>query len=249
MEDCVFMQQRSWSAGGAGEPTLGRLMDEELELLKNFDEIFCISYDEKLMYEKFTGKSIHFIPHLQREGAIKSNIPINARKWDVMYVGANNPFNNEGINWFVKEVCPHLDKHLRMVFVGSAISSLEVKPSNVDLVYFASDLEEIYNNAKITICPMFRGTGMKIKVVESMARGLPVVCTERGLDGMPDKTKCGCLASQDASGFARHINRLLSEGEFYNRTAESISRYYDDVFKRSKYVELLKKELSGEQNK
>ena len=243
MEDCIFLQQHTWGLGDTGNTTLGRLMDEELELLKNFDEIFCISHDEKLMYEKFTGKTMHFVPHLQPSGVTKSSIPINERKWDVMYVGAGNPYNIEGINWFAREVYPLLNKNLRMVFIGSVLGALDVRHSNIDLIHFAPSLNEMYNNSKITICPMFRGTGMKIKVVESMARGLPVVCNDRGVDGMPDKTKSGCLVSQDAQGFAGHINRLLNDSSFYNETVKNIEDYYGHIFSRNIYIELLKKIL------
>jgi len=240
MEDCLFLQLFFW--GGGNNPksvTLGKMMDEELSRLKHFDEIICISHDEKLMYEKLTRRDINFVPHLQSNNVTKSSIALKDRKWDVMYVGAANPFNIEGMNWFVKEVYPYLSKDIRFVFVGSATGSLVAKYPNIETIHFAENLDEIYDNVKITICPMFMGTGMKIKVVESMARGLPVVCNDRGVDGFPDKTKSGCLVTQDAKEFAGYVNCLLSDEPFYYKTATDIALYYEELFDHEKYINLL----------
>ena len=114
--------------------------------------------------------------------------PVELRKWDVGFVGFNNPFNVEGMNWFVKEVIPYLDPELRIVFIGSMTKELKHHPASVDVLLMPS-LAEVFEDVKVNICPMFRGTGMKIKVVEAMARGLPTVCNERGVDGFPDKFK------------------------------------------------------------
>lgn len=242
MEDSVFLQQYFWDSNKP-EITLGKLLDEEIERLKLFNDIFCISYDEKIMHEKLTGKVAHFLPHMNTGEVRRITFPLEKKKWDIMFVGFNNPFNVDGLNWFVKDVYPLLNKGLRLVFVGSVTEKLEVTHSNIDIISYAPDLDEIYNNVKLTICPMFRGTGMKIKVVESMARGIPIVCNARGVDGFPDKTMCGCLVTEDAKEFADYINRLLTDTEFYREVSETLIRYYNLTFNRDRYKELLKKVL------
>ena len=87
---------------------------------------------------------------------------------------------------------------------------------------------------------MFRGTGIKIKVVESMENGLPVVCTERGVDGLPDKTECGCLVAEDEKDFAEYINKLISDEKFYNEVSQKIKNYYNKIFDREKNKDKLK---------
>jgi len=240
MEDSMFLQQYSWDYKNNPSLTLGKLLDEELDRLKFFDEIFCISYDEKIMYEKFIGKEIHFLPHIQPESIQKANTPLETRKWDVMFLGFNNPFNVEGMNWFVKEVYPHLNPKLKLVFVGSATYELETTHSNIDIIPFAPDLDEIFDNTKVSICPMFRGTGMKIKVVESMAKGIPIVCNERGIDGFPDKMRCGCFVTQDPTEFAEYLNKLVTDQAFYKNAVSEINEYYGMLFNRSKYLKDLK---------
>lgn len=237
MEDCMFLQQASW--GLENGVTIGKLMDEEIEKIKLFDDIFCISYDEKIMYEKLSGKTIRFLPHLMPGDTKVVSTPVEKRKWDAAFVGFNNPFNVEGLNWFVDEVCPYLDSDIRVVFVGSMTRELKHVPSCADVIPFAPSLEDLFDDVKINICPMFRGTGMKIKVVEAMARGLPTVCNDRGVDGFPDKLQTGCLVTQDAREFADYINRLSKDRKFYNEKTEQTKRYYRELFDVEKYGEML----------
>ena len=239
MEDSMFIQQYSWDKGQTKGLTIGRLMDEEIERLKCFDEIFCISNDEKIFYEKITGRYIHFLPHLLPENYPQVTTPLSERRWDVFFIGFNNPFNEEGLHWFLDKVYPLLNKELKILLVGSVTKTIDIKYGNVDIISFAPNLEEIYNQVKVTVCPMFRGTGMKIKVVEAMAKGVPIVCNERGVDGLPDKYLNGCLVTQDETDFAAYINRLCCDKDYYNDQSSQIKEYYNKVFCISKYQKLL----------
>ena len=78
------------------------------------------------------------------------------------------------------------------------------------------DLQEFYDNARITICPMLSGTGVKIKVLESLSNNLPVVTNTRGVDGLSQKNDNGCLVTDDAKEFAGYIEILLKNDELYD---------------------------------
>ena len=236
MEDSMFLQQYSWDKNNNKDLTLGKLIDEEIERLKYFDEYFCISYDEKIFYEKLVERKMNFLPHISSDfGKESESKPLNKRKWDVFFIGFNNPFNVEGLNWFLSEVYLYLDKNLRILLVGSATKEIHVSYTNVDIIQFVPNLDDVFKDIKVSVCPMFKGTGMKIKVVESMEKGIPVVCNERGVDGLPDKTECGCLVTEDPKEFAEYINKLVKDKEFYDEISEKIRKYYDKIFDREKY--------------
>lgn len=242
MEDSMFLQQYSWDKDRLPGITLGKLLDEELQRMSVFDDIFCISNDEKIMYGKLLGKDIHFLPHLIEEEPVLSAVPVNERKWDIYFIGFNNPFNAEGLEWFLDKVYPLLDKKLKIVLVGSVTKAVKIpQADNIEVISFAERLEDIYDNSKLLICPMFQGTGMKIKVVEAMSRGIPVVCNERGVDGLPDKSMSGCLVTQDPQEFADHINHLLDDQAFFEKKAREIKDYYDVTFDRNRALEEMRK--------
>ncbi len=241
MEDSMFLQQYSWDKNSNKNLTLGKLIDEEIERLKYFDEYFCISYDEKIFYEKLIERKMNFLPHISSNFGKEFELkPLNKRKWDIFFIGFNNPFNVEGLNWFLSEVYPHLDKNIRILLVGSVTKEIHVSYQNVDIVQFVPNLDDIFKDIKVSICPMFKGTGMKIKVVESMEKGIPVVCNERGVDGLPDKTECGCLVTEDAKKFAEYINKLIENENFYNEVSQKIKNYYNKIFNRETYKTVIK---------
>jgi len=240
MEDCSFLQQHSFGDSA----TLGTLLDEELTRLNYVDEIVCISYDEKIMYEKLTGRDVHFLPHLMGDHIPVTATDVKTRKWDAFFVGFNNPFNVEGVQWYLDCVVPLLPEDFKTVIVGSVTKELEAIPDNADVIPFAEDLEDIYNNGKICICPMFRGTGMKIKVVEAMAHGIPIVCNSRGVDGLPDKTVSGCIVTNDAAEFANAVNRLVRDSAFYQEKVAQVRAYYRSTFDRERYIKVLREIMS-----
>jgi len=48
----MFLQQYAWDKDRIKGISLGKLMDEEIARIRYFDEIFCISNDERIFYEK-----------------------------------------------------------------------------------------------------------------------------------------------------------------------------------------------------
>lgn len=242
MEDSMFLQQYSWDKGKIPGISLGKLLDEELERINVFDDIFCISNDEKIMYGKLIGRDIQFLPHIIEEEPKISEIPLDKRKWDVYFIGFNNPFNAEGLSWFLEKVYPLLDERIKIVLVGSVTKAVDIpKKDNIEVIPFAESLDDIYDNSKICICPMFQGTGMKIKVVEAMSKGIPVVCNERGVDGLPDKSMSGCLVTQEPECFASYIHKLLSDQEYYYTVSETSKEYYSKIFDRQEALRKIKK--------
>src|SRR3546814_6858906 len=80
------------------------------------------------------------------------------------------------------------------------------------------------------MCPMLGGTGVKVKVVEALSYGLPVVCTRRGVDGLPNKSRNGCLVSDEASQFARNIISLLQDQTLYSEQSRLAAELFSSHF-------------------
>lgn len=246
MEDSIFFQQCAIERHSRLRlTTAGKLLDSDLEMVKIFDLVVCISKDEQLFYDRMLQNKVKFIPHLIQQRPAKSNKPKGERKWDAFFIGFANPYNEEGIRWFLDEVYPHLDKNLNILLAGSATKCIDRSYDNVEVISFIEDLDAAYDDVKVVLCPMLHGTGMKIKVVEALARGLPVVCTDRGVDGLPDKTMSGCLSTQDPKEFANYVNRLCANSSYYETMSDRAWQYYSEVFDKAHYVQLLKDALQG----
>ncbi|MGJ8592703.1 MAG: glycosyltransferase [Aquaticitalea sp.] len=206
---------------------LGTYISTEMKLLDIADRIWAISSDEKYIYEQFLTSTVDLIPHTL-EAAKSENVP---KDIDIIYVASNNEHNRKGATWFFENVYPNLSKSLSITVVGKICEEV---PDFVNLtkLEYVENLTDIYNRSRISLCPMFSGTGLKIKVVEALSHSIPVVCNERGVDGLLNKTKNGCLVTNSANEFREFIERLLNDSDFYALQSKLARDFYSKTLSK-----------------
>jgi len=203
---------------------LGKFFETEMELLRLFDEVLVISNEEKYLFSQFVNKKVSLVTHPLPNHFSESN---TEKKCDIIYLGSNNDHNIKGANWFFKKVYPLLPANIKILAIGGVTDSIADYP-NVEKIRFAENLDTYYAQSKIAICPIFSGTGLKIKVIEGLSYGLPIVSNEKGADGMTNKTNNGCLFTDDANQFASSIQQLLSDESYYDAIAAVGRKYFSE---------------------
>lgn len=127
--------------------------------------------------------------------------------------------NWNGLAWFIRDVWPLvLDRfpEIRLLVVGrgsppeSLRNSLESDP-RVDLIGQVDDVVPYYRQALISIVPLCMGSGTRLKVLEAMALGTPVVSTNVGAEGISCIPDTHLLIANDSHSFAEAIYRLIDE--------------------------------------
>lgn len=200
---------------------IGQSFKEEIRRISLFDIALAISIEEQYIFSQFCKNRVLLAPMmLDRPKSIYS---INEKSFDLIYVASDNVHNQKAANWFFNEVYPLLPGNIQICVIGQINEHLSIKATNIVAVNFAEDLSIYYQNAKIALCPMLTGTGTKIKVVEALSYGLPIVCNTRGIDGLINKTDNGCLVSDDPVEFANNIIKLLTDESEYKKQAENAS--------------------------
>jgi glycosyltransferase involved in cell wall biosynthesis len=82
---------------------------------------------------------------------------------------------------------PRLRKNgYEVVVAGRGSEALVTPPSGIQLMGTVGDVEEFYQGVAFTLAPIRKGGGMKVKVLESLAHGIPVVGTSFSFEGFPD---------------------------------------------------------------
>lgn len=201
---------------------LGKYFQKEIEIISRFDKIFVISAEENYLFSQFVKKEVVTVSHLIEN---KFEVVSENKKFDLIYVASSNLHNIESANWFFNEVFPLLNEGLRMVVIGK-ICEFIPDLDNVSKLPFVENLDEFYSTSKLAICPVLSGTGLKIKVIEALSFGLPVICNSRGVDGLANKTNNGCMVSDVAKEFASNIELLINNKEVYAEVSNYAKEYF-----------------------
>lgn len=208
---------------------LGRAVEEEVRRLKLFDQIWTVSSDELYFFNQFLPGKAVFIPVMRN----KPSLSPASLMFDMIYVASHNDYNRQSADWFFTQVFPLLSKGSRILVVGKITAFIDNHPG-ITKIPFADNLDECYAKAKIAVCPMLGGTGIKVKVVEALSHSKPVVCTPHGVDGLPNKYDNGCMVTSSPQKFASMILQLLNNNDLYNKLSSQADRTFDNFFRQEK---------------
>jgi len=141
----------------------------------------------------------------------------------LMYVGflGWEP-NSQGLLWFIDKVWPQLVKrHPDLLFdiVGKnpdpRLQQVVAQHKGISLKGFVPDLQEIYRDSRVSVAPLLFGSGMKVKVLDAMARGMPTVTTSVGAEGIDLEPGKHLLVADEPAAMAASIDCLLTDSELW----------------------------------
>lgn len=97
---------------------------------------------------------------------------------------------------------------------------LNLKSDSVEVTGFVEDISIYYNKASVVVAPLRFGAGTQNKVLEALAMGVPVVCSNIGFNGLGIENGEGAFMETEEEGFVNKIIELLSSQELRERTGE-----------------------------
>jgi glycosyltransferase involved in cell wall biosynthesis len=128
------------------------------------------------------------------------------------YLGSNTAINVRGLQWFLREVWPHVRSRLpkaELWVAGTVCDKCEPSPG-VQIRGKISHLADFYRECPVLINPVRAGTGISIKTIEALMHGRPVVSTRVGVEGMEAFLGHGLFVCDSADEFANTAVNLLS---------------------------------------
>lgn len=232
-----FATMYNFQLSGKKEFRLGRMFESEVKGISKFDYALSISEEESLILGQFCPDTafIDLPVFYERRPEAASE-----KKYDLLFVGSDNPFNRKGLEWFMEKVYPLLAPGVKIAIVGKAGRFVE-KKRGIDIVEQAESLDEFYSGSRLVFCPLKGGTGLKVKVIEALSYGMPVVTTSWGLRGILKKEENGCLVADDEHGFAAAITEFLRDNDKYRQ----IRLQAESFFMKSYSKEVCHKKLDG----
>lgn len=184
------------------------------------DKLLHVSYDE---YKKYTAKFRElehlFLPVSLNINDIKKFKSKNNK--NVLFIGSLfMPNNLEGLKWFLNKVHNNIlneEPSYKLIIAGNTIGvNLEELNSffsayrNIFFVPSPEDLDVLYEGARVFINPMLSGAGVKVKTINAIKEGLPVVSTIIGNEGTGMIDQKEIFVTNDPKTFKEYIILLLN---------------------------------------
>lgn len=170
-----------------------KLKKYEMRICSKFDKVIMLSKEDKdcLLKEGYTKQNITIIP-IAVETKVKRKTQYNKNGIkNILFMGTMTWYPNEqGILWFIDNVWKCIkekNEEMNLYVVGKSPSNELLSRQKIDGVIITGYVNDIYDyiqKCDVCIVPLFIGGGMRVKILESMAKGIPCISTSIGAEGI-----------------------------------------------------------------
>ena len=174
---------------------------------------------------------------------------IENRKGILFVGGFEHTPNTDGVIWFVQEILPMIRKQGVMdcvYLVGSKPTEAVKKLEREDVIVtgYVSDerLDELYQKCRVAVLPLRFGAGMKGKLLEAMQKGIPVVTTSIGAEGLMNAEGIFGIADIE-DDFAREVIRVIQDTDLACQYSKKEQNYIREYFGSDVIEKLLKEQF------
>lgn len=161
--------------------------------------------------------------------------------------------NQEGINWFMDNCWPQIHEKypdLKFYVAGRNAPAWLIQKLDVKNVKFEGEVEDAYqfmNSKSIMIAPLLSGSGMRIKIIEGMALGKPIVTTTIGTEGISTESGKNIMLADEPDQFVNAVSDLINNQEYFQLISKNAIEYihekFDNLASSSALVEFYKKHI------
>jgi glycosyltransferase involved in cell wall biosynthesis len=162
------------------------------------------------------------------------------------------PLNRNAVRWYVQKVHPMLAEMpgYKLVLAGNTQSKntdwlrqLVSSFRNIELQFDVADPHCLYESSSVFINPMLEGAGVKLKTINAIEAGLPVVTTSVGNEGTGLQHGMHLLVADEATSFCQGVRLLLEDRERGSRIATAAQDFLRKNYDHSALLERYFSEL------
>jgi O-antigen biosynthesis protein len=198
-----------------------RALRYELGALPGFDQVqVCTPANRDYL--------LTFLPRIAPKVAAGLRAGIDARRYDfrntgrepftMLFVGSfkHDP-NRVAMDWFAHNVMPLIlerEPRAKLIVSGSDPPPVHAYPDfggALQLVGYVDDVREPLSRYSVFVCPILSGSGVRVKLLEAFAAGIPVVSTRVGAEGLAADDGAICRLADDPAGFAARVLELFGD--------------------------------------
>ena len=180
----------------------------ERKVMKNNDAIVTFSdKDCQIIKQEFGYKS--FPTNFFLNPKVIAANPVKDSDYFVFFGGWSRYDNYEALYWFLEKVIINLSDNFRYKIIGGGlpetVKAEVAKHTNMEYLGFVDDPYPIIANAKAEIAPLHYGAGVKVKCIEALGCGTPIIGTEVAFEGISERYKDLMILANTPEEYVRAI--------------------------------------------
>lgn len=210
----------------------------EIAVVPAFERCFLISPDEvAILRERSQQQNIHTLRLLLPPApAVASRAPFARGKYFVFLGDLKLAHNHVSILDFIQRAGARLREMLpdyQVLIAGKGaneeLSAICAQHPNFKLMGFVPDLQELLGGSAGLIAPLLFGSGVKIKCIDALKLGVPIVATEFGVEGLGLTADINYFHASSTEIFVQQMLRLTDPAE-YARIAAASRLWFEENY-------------------
>jgi len=197
----------------------------ELSVMHASDVVWVTSTHERDVLAGYDSSlHVEIVPNIHR---VHRHVPPFADRQHLLFIGGfRHPPNEDAVQYFVSEILPLVTERLpqvQLLIVGSHVPPhiADLESAHVRVLGYVKDVEPIIATCRLSVAPLRYGAGVKGKISQSLAYGLPVVTTPVGAEGMHLADGEHAIVAATAREFAARLVDAYNDEALWNRLSEN----------------------------
>lgn len=210
-----------------------KLAQYEKKMVPQFDAVLPISRTDEQWAREFTTKPIHYLPagfYFTKETIKVENgrnfFHIGSMEWQP---------NIQACQYLVKEIWPQVisknpELHLHLAGKGMGDNYKSWATENIHIHGEVEDAGAFIKQNNTMLIPLLSAGGVRMKAIEAMQYGKPVISTTIGMSGLDAKPSENCLIADNTEQFVNFILSLAADNQLYQKLSENGLAYVTQFF-------------------
>jgi GT2 family glycosyltransferase/radical SAM superfamily enzyme YgiQ (UPF0313 family)/Tfp pilus assembly protein PilF/glycosyltransferase involved in cell wall biosynthesis/SAM-dependent methyltransferase len=208
----------------------------ETDIYQRADALITVTeQDAEVVRPYFPDRPIYVIPNIHP--VHRGETPFNGRSGVIFIGNYYHPPNVDAVEYYLKEIHPKIQAKglsIPVSIIGDGlperVKDLGKGNKGITFTGWVPETGPFIDNARISMAPLRYGAGMKGKVGEALAAGLPVVTTPIGAEGMGLKHGQNVMIAHSAEEFADMIVHLYEDAPLWERLSANGIQFIEENY-------------------